>query len=213
MKGLIWKDLYVMKSMGRSYLAMFGVFGVMSLMGIYDGLSFVSFLVVMMLIMMPINTFAYDEQAKWDNFAVASPAGKKGVVGGKYLFTALLLVLALALCCGLQAGMYFFNVHGTDTLPEMLGAAVVTVSGGAVLDAILLPLIFKFGTQKSRIFLMITVGLGVAGAVILLGIVAGSEVDLGRMAVTTIGLGPIVAVGMMVISYFISLGIYEKKEL
>ena len=213
MKGLIWKDLYVMKSMGRSYLLMFGVFGVLSLMGVYDGLSFVSFLVVMMLIMMPINTFAYDEQAKWDLFAVATPAGKKGVVAGKYLFTAMLLVLALVLCCALQAGMYFFDVHGADTLTEMLATAVVTVSGGAVLNAILLPLLFKFGTQKSRVFLMITVGLSVAGVVILLGVVSGSGIDLGWLSGALMGLTPIVAVGLMVISYFISQGVYGKKEL
>lgn len=213
MSGLILKDLYVMKSMGRSYVLMFAVFGVLTAMGLYDGMSFVSFLMVMMLIMLPINTFAYDEQAKWDRYAVATPAGRKGVVGSKYLFTALLLVVGLVLCAVLQTGMFLFGKHGTDTLPEMLATAVSVVSVGGMVNALLLPLIFKFGTQKSRIFLMICVGLLVAGVVILLGVISDAGVDLSRAMGVAAGLFPILCVGLLVISYFISLGIYGKKEL
>ena len=37
MSGLVRKDFYVVKSMGRSYLFMFGVFAFLSMMGVYDG--------------------------------------------------------------------------------------------------------------------------------------------------------------------------------
>lgn len=213
MMGLVWKDLYVMKSMGRSYIFMFGIFAFMSLLGIYDGVSFVSFLMVMMLIMMPINTFAYDEQAKWDRYAAATPAGRKGVVAGKYLFTALLLAAGLLLCMGLQVGMYAMDLHGDDGLLDMMMASMVAVSVGAILNAVLLPLLFKFGTQKGRIFLMVSVGIGTGGIVVLLGVLSGSVLDVDRLMGTIVGLLPILAVGLMVISYFISQGIYGKKEL
>lgn len=213
MMGLVWKDLYVMKSMGRSYIFMFGIFAFMSLLGIYDGISFVSFLMVMMLIMMPINTFAYDEQAKWDRYAAATPAGRKGVVAGKYLFTALLLAAGLLLCVGLQVGMYAMDLHGDDGLLDMMMASMVAVSVGAILNAVLLPLLFKFGTQKGRIFLMVSVAIGTGGIVALLGVLSGSVLDVDRLMGTIVGLLPILAVGLMVISYFVSLGIYGKKEL
>ncbi len=213
MMGLVLKDLYVMKSMGRSYLLMFGVFAVMTLMGMYDGISFVSFLMVMMLIMMPINTFAYDEQAKWDRFAAATPAGRKGVVAGKYLFSALLLVVGLVLCAGLQAVLYALGLHGDESLMDMLMAVVISVSVGTILNAVLLPLLFKFGTQKSRVFLMVCVGLVTASAVILLGMASDSVPNIGSLLGLLGGLIPILAVGLLVISYFISQGIYGKKEL
>ena len=54
MSGLVRKDFYVVKSMGRSYLFMFGVFAFLSMMGVYDGVSVLSFLAVMMLIMLPM---------------------------------------------------------------------------------------------------------------------------------------------------------------
>lgn len=213
MMGLVWKDLYVMKSMGRSYIFMFGIFAFLSLLGIYEGISFVSFLIVMMLIMMPINTFAYDEQAKWDRYAAATPAGRKGVVAGKYLFTALLLAAGLLLCVGLQVGMYAMDLHGDDGLLDMMMASMVAVSVGAILNAVLLPLLFKFGTQKGRIFLMVSVAIGTGGIVALLGVLSGSVLDVDRLMGTIVGLLPILAVGLMVISYFVSLGIYGKKEL
>lgn len=213
MMGLVWKDLYVMKSMGRSYIFMLGIFAFMSLMGIYDGISFVSFLMVMMLIMMPINTFAYDEQAKWDRYAAATPVGRKGVVAGKYLFTALLLVVGLLLCAGLQVGMYAMDLHGDDGLLNMMMASMVAVSVGAILNAVLLPLLFKFGTQKGRMFLIISVAIGTGGIVALLGVLSGSVLDVDRLMGTIVGLLPILALGLMVISYFISQGIYGKKEL
>ena len=54
MSGLVRKDFYVVKSMGRSYLFMFGVFAFLSIMRVYDGVSVLSFLAVMMLIMLPM---------------------------------------------------------------------------------------------------------------------------------------------------------------
>lgn len=213
MTGLVLKDFYIMKSMGRSYLFMFGIFAVMSLMGLYDGISFISFLAVMMLVMMPINTFAYDEQAKWDRYAAATPAGRRGVVGGKYLFTVVLLAAGLLLCGGLQLGMFALGLGGEDSLGDMLLAVVAAISIGAVLNAILLPLLFKFGTQKSRIFLILSVGVAVGGLVALLGVVTESETEMERLLGTVGGLAPILSVGLMVISYFISCGIYGKKEL
>ena len=161
MSGLVRKDFYVVKSMGRSYLFMFGVFAFLSMMGVYDGVSVLSFLAVMMLIMLPINTFAYDEQSGWEKLAAATPAGRRGVVGAKYLFTVLLLAVGLALCAGIQASMYAFGIHGDGTLGECLEASMITVCAGGILNAILLPLIFRFGTQKSRIFFMIAMGVEV----------------------------------------------------
>ena len=163
-----------MKSMGRSYLLMFLVFGVLSMMGVYDGVSFISFMMVMMLIMMPINTFAYDEQAKWDRYAVATPAGRRGVVKAKYLFTLLLLAVALVLILALQAGSFALEVHGGETLGEMVAAG---------------------------------------GTVILLGTLSDKGMDLAGALSTAAWLLPVAACAGLLVSYLISRGIYEKKEL
>ena len=205
MSGLVRKDFYVVKSMGRSYLFMFGVFAFLSMMGVYDGVSFLSFLAVMMLIMLPINTFAYDEQSGWEKLAAATPAGRRGVVGAKYLFTVLLLAVGLALCAGIQASMYAFGIHGDGTLGECLEASMIT--------AILLPLIFRFGTQKSRIFFMIAMGVGTAGVVILMGVISATETGIAWLTGAAALLMPVAAAAALMVSYAVSLQIYGKKEL
>lgn len=78
-----------------------------------------------------INTFAYDEQSGWEKLAAATPAGRRGVVGAKYLFTVLLLAVGLALCAGIQASMYAFGIHGDGTLGEGLESAMITVCAAA----------------------------------------------------------------------------------
>ena len=34
---------------------------------------------------LPMSSIGYDDQARWEKFAVATPAGRRGVVAGKYL--------------------------------------------------------------------------------------------------------------------------------
>ena len=203
MSGLVRKDFYVVKSMGRSYLFMFGGFAFLSMMRVYDGVSFLSF----------INTFAYDEQSGWEKLAAATPAGRRGVVGAKYLFTVLLLAVGLALCAGIQASMYAFGIHGDGTLGEGLESAMITVCAGGILNAILLPLIFRFGTQKSRIFFMIAMGVGTAGVVILMGVISATETGIAWLTGAAALLMPVAAAAALTVSYAVSLQIYGKKEL
>ena len=184
MSGLVRKDFYVVKSMA-----------------------------VMMLIMLPINTFAYDEQSGWEKLAAATPAGRRGVVGAKYLFTVLLLAVGLALCAGIQASMYAFGIHGDGTLGECLEASMITVCAGGILNAILLPLIFRFGTQKSRIFFMIAMGVGTAGVVILMGVISATETGIAWLTGAAALLMPVAAAAALMVSYAVSLQIYGKKEL
>ena len=60
MKGLMLKDLYILRKKGMLLLAVLAVYGVLSLtMG---EASMVSFLSVMMAITLPMTSIAYDER-------------------------------------------------------------------------------------------------------------------------------------------------------
>ena len=120
MKGLLQKDFYLMRTLARSYAFILGVFFLISLTGVYDGTFLCTFL-VLMCVMIPANTFSYDEQAKWDKYAVSLPAGRPGVVRAKYLFTLLVSLAALALAALLQALLFFLGragdgLHRADVL-------------------------------------------------------------------------------------------------
>ena len=134
MKGLLQKDFYLMRTLARSYAFILGVFFLISLTGVYDGTFLCTFL-VLMCVMIPANTFSYDEQAKWDKYAVSLPAGRPGVVRAKYLFTLLVSLAALALAALLQALLFFLGRAGTATLLEAELSAVAPAGFGILMTS------------------------------------------------------------------------------
>lgn len=207
MSAMLLKDFYILKSTGKSYLGLIALFTGLAVAGIYD-VSFVSAVFVMLLVMMPATAFAYDEQAGWNKYAVATPAGRAGVVRGKYLFSLLLLVGALLLNLTLYFGIAILRPDGS-MLRENISVCIMVISTGLAMVDVLLPLIFRFGSQKSRVMLMIVVGVLVALGVAAKTIVGDVSGSVGLLVIVF----PVVALGGFVISYFTSLSIFEKKEL
>ncbi|NCB62629.1 MAG: ABC-2 transporter permease [Clostridia bacterium] len=209
MSGMLLKDWYLMKSAGKSTLSVIAVFVILVLTGVYD-ITFFNVMFVMLLTMMPVTAFAYDEQAGWDKYAAATPAGRVGVVRGKYIFSLLLWLVSLVLTLGFTVIAHVLHPEKSVLAESVISGAVV-VSVGLVMVDILLPLIFKFGSQKSRVMLILVVG-------VLVGVGVGASVMMERggigMPVQLAGmLLPVVALGGFLISYFTSLSIYQKKEL
>ena len=205
MKGLLQKDFYLMRTLARSYAFILGVFFLLSLTGVYDGTFLCTFL-VLMCVMIPANTFSYDEQAKWDKYAASLPAGRPGVVRAKYLFTLLVSLAALALAALLQALLFFLGRAGTATLLE------AELSAGILMTAILLPLLFRFGSQRGRLYLVLVVAVLTGGTVG--GAMVLSEAGLdASILLTLLAAAPLVGLVALVPSYFLSLRIYREKDL
>ena len=95
MTGLIWKDFMVSKRTVKAYLGIMIFYAALTVMGMFS-VTFVTAFVSVMLIMLPISAFAYDEQAKWDRYAMSLPMGRSRVVGARYLFTLLIVLGSLA---------------------------------------------------------------------------------------------------------------------
>ena len=211
MKGLLQKDFYLMRTLARSYAFILGVFFLIYLTGVYDGTFLCTFL-VLMCVMIPANTFSYDEQAKWDKYAASLPAGRPGVVRAKYLFTLLVSLAALALAALLQALLFFLGRAGTATLLEAELSAVAPAGFGILMTAILLPLLFRFGSQRGRLYLVLVVAVLTGGTVG--GAMVLSEAGLGAsILLTLLAAAPLVGLVALVPSYFLSLRSYREKDL
>lgn len=211
MRGLLYKDLCLVKSLARSYLFMILILGGMSAMGLYENSSFLYILVSITSIMLPMNTFAYDEQAKWDRYVGSTPAGRRRAVGSKYLFTLVILVPLALLCLAVQLVPPLRGGYAPNW-PEILISVVTPMTLALLLNAILLPLLFRFGTQKARIFSLIAIALG-TGLAVGLGTILDSG-DLSQVsAALAQGLFFLFSVAAAVLSYVLSLGIYRRKEL
>lgn len=209
MSGMLLKDWYLIKCVGKSYLGVLALFAVLALTGTYD-ITFFNTLLMVLLTTIPMTIFAYDEQAGWDRYAATTPAGRVGVVRGKYLFSFLLWIVSLALALGFSTLAHALHPE-KFVLAQSLVSAAVVAGVGLVITDLLLPLMFRFGPQKSRIMLFLVVGVmfGMGTFVSVVLSQSGLEAPIQLVGMLLL----VVALGGSVISYFTSLRIYGEKEL
>lgn len=213
MKGLIYKDILSMRRLAGSYLVFFLVYGSLAITGVFN-IGVLGGMVVLMGMMVPMSSISMDDASGWARFAVATPVGRTGIVRGKYLFTLLVLLCATVVVGLLLTGSALLGLS-EDTPLDCLLITLACTGVSLVMDAVLLPLLFKYGSEKARIVNM-GIFLVVFGGIVLLGGAASHGLPLPVPAPWLIralpGLLALAAVGGFLLSYFISLGIYEKKE-
>ena len=213
MKGLLIKDLRLMKNMGNS-LAIILLVAV--------GMSFyssdMSFIVIYLAIIgtsFTSSTISYDEFDNGNAFLFSLPVSRKDYVLEKYLFAILmcgggwLLGSVISIVAGAARS-------GLDPMEGMM-TALVLLPVAMCLNVLLVPLRLKFEAEKSRI-----AQIGGIFAVVIAGtkIAERLGIDLEalgeRMPVMSARLGIVVALGvciaLLLLSCHISIKIMERKE-
>lgn len=206
MKGLILKDLYNLKKYSRTvaaiivfYIVFFGVFGNQPAM--IAGMS------MLMIVMMSITSFAYDDAAHWDRYALSLPVTRKDVVRSKYLLSLLLCGIGMVLSAAVSVAVSLIKQGSvTETLLTLLGCLLLSL----LYVAVLLPIIFKFGSEKSRIWMMLV--FAVPMAVFFLLSYAGVGLPTEETVIRALFISPAIIVALFVLSYRLSCRIYAGKE-
>lgn len=211
MMGLVKKDFYLAAGLARSYLIVAAIFLVLSLAGIYE-FSFLSSFMSLLCIMLPVNVFSYDEQAKWDKYAAALPGGRRAVVQARYVFTLIVSAGAVVLGGAVGAAACLLDPTTGETLWEMVLSTAAGGSVGILLNAVMLPLMFKFGVQKGRLYLALVLAI-LFGA--FWGGVAALASAVQEPSVLILPLAAIPAAGLLALvpSYLLSLRVFRKKDL
>lgn len=213
MKGLLYKDVVVLKKQISTLLVFVVVYGGFCVAGVFD-FSIIGALIAVFGLTIPMSSVALDDSSHWDRYAAATPAGRRGIVAGKYLFT--LLVILVSSLAG-TAVMVLLALAGlTDTPPrELAGISLACGTVTLLLDAILLPFLLKYGAEKARVISMITFVILFGGA-ILLGGLANNGVNMPQLPGWLVTALPVVfglaSVGGFALSFAVSLGIYDRKE-
>ena len=126
MTGLILKDVLVLRKALRSYALFLFFYMGMAAVGLFS-ISFITAFMQVIVMILPMSAFAYDEQAKWDRYALTLPVGRRAVVTARYLFVLLMIftasLFALASCLLLSL------VQQADMM-ENLGTAAVSLALG-----------------------------------------------------------------------------------
>ena len=217
MKGLIIKDLCVIKNQMRSLLLILVFFVFISI--INKDATFILFLVPFYMIMILITTFSYDEFNKWECYWNSLPLSRKEIVKAKYLlFNATSLIV---LVLGILASIIVPNFIENTTFESIYASIIGVAFGICLVISLLIPFYYKFGSQKGRIMLFLTItilaliigiitSLDIFNNVELMNIINSlNNLSLGMFTLLLI----IVTVIIMTISYYISVRIYNNKEL
>jgi len=149
MTGLILKDFLVLRKAILSYVVVIAIYAVLAFFDIFQFSFIISFLQIMLMVM-PLSAFAFDEQAKWDRYAMSLPIGRSAVVRARYLFVVLLSLLILAI--GLASAAVLWIARLEDPV-EFIMTALVTAAIGLLIPSILLPLSYKLGAERARPYL------------------------------------------------------------
>ena len=214
MTGLIYKDFLALKGHLSTYVVFFVIYGGLCIARVFSP-SVLAGMVVLISIITPMTTVTSDDISRWNRFAVASPACRRGVVAGKYLFTLLMVLLSAVLVAVLLVVLALAGGLGDGSLAEYLLATLACGGIALLLNGVTLPLLLKFGAEKARmvsmaLFLVVFGGTALAGLAVDSGFAFPAPPAWVVAAIP--GLLAILSVGGFVLSYFIAQAVYAKKE-
>ena len=209
MKGLLRKDWYVFLKYGKLFSLFIFVYSFLTFFT--DNPTLYILICMLMSVLMVKMLMAYEEQEKWDSLAACFPIRPEQLVLEKYLVSLLLSGAMLVLL-----GIEFLGV--TVFLPQkaldfsFLQMVFLMFCVNMLMLAVELPLLFWFGVNRSRIWLMILVAavFGIGSAI---GAVLQETYVFWRGSwITTVTGGFVLSVIALLLSLRLSVAAYKKRE-
>lgn len=200
-------DYYLLRGYFKTLL---GVFAFVIAISVFQGNAYMAnFYPSFMAVYMPFSLFALGEQSGWESMLLSAPVTRNAIVGGRYLMC--LAVDLAGLLIGFAATMFIEPYALFENVAALLFTMVIVF----MLNAVMLPIIYKFGTHKSRFVLMAfcllpAIALPISDAIdcrpfadafvrLLESLPALLALDLGALA-------------LLGVSCLISRAIYQRKE-
>ncbi|PPK81082.1 ABC-2 family transporter [Lacrimispora xylanisolvens] len=216
MKGLLIKDLLLLKNQQRFFLLIFFMSAGMLLVGVNS--VFVINYVTLIFTMFTLSSISYDEFDNGYAFLFTLPITRNQYAAEKYVFgfvtggSACIIVTVIALIMNFVRG-------GAGTL-ELLITALLYLFMSLLFMAVVVPVQLKFGTEKGRIVLIFIIGLIFAAGFIVVKAAKTFQLDLSTViaALTSFAAGPVITVLLLISlaavygSYLISVNIMKKKQ-
>lgn len=205
MNGLVWKDTTLLRN-GLIYVAVFGVvfsmlFSESNVMGIVCPMLFSSLVA---------SSFAWDDQCKWDMYAVSAGIPRNRIVMSKYMSSVVFITIGFAI--GLVVSLAMPSLTGAET--DLESAAVVSVTGwvlSAIVVSISILVNYWTGSSVKAQYVSIVVLMASIAFLVSATIIA-SDLLGGNMLMVT-GVLLVIAVLMFAGTYKASCARFEKRDL
>lgn len=198
MLGILLKDFVTTKKQIIWYVFMIALFCVVAV--VTDNVAFAGSIGMVVAISVPTSAIAYEERDGFNKIAVASGIDKKVIVIEKYLLGFLFLLIG-----GISYFLvYYFSKEQANKWIEF----VVSMCMQIVLLAIVMPVIFKFGVEKGRAYMILFMVVFLSIFIALMSLInftVDSAIVVLPIVITITILG-------LAISIFLSIQIYGKKD-
>lgn len=206
MKGLLMNEFISMRRLIALYVAIAVVYHIMGVFG--SGMSGTQIFVIFFSAMLVIYSFSVEEKSDWTGYVNVLPVSRRQIVLSKYLMAVI--------CVGISAGAglllrIFVNVKAHVWVGTGLWITAAAVLTASVFIAVIVPVLVKFGSEKSRIILILIFLIPFFTALLIEK--GGIRFEFTEEAF--VKLLPFIAIGVVVllmVSYFITLQIYRRKE-
>ena len=221
-KGLLKKDLYNLASY-KTTLIIVVLFCGIAIIGT-DAIYWGSVVIGIIVGMISLSTFSYDEMSKSNKYILTLPVTRKEIVLEKYVLAigATILGGILGFIVTLLVGNVMNYLRPDNLIDINIETLLATSVGGmfgiSLIQSIQIPSIFKWGAEKGRIqmfivlFVLVIIG-AIAGFLLKQ---AGLSVDIEKLEniLNNFGLVALILLSclMYFISYKISYKIYSNKE-
>lgn len=206
MIALLRKDIYVADKQARLLIVLALIFCLIPNMG-----AFSSTYALMTAFMIPINSLAYDDKSKWDKYAAMLPYRISELVGSKYLLCVIYTGLAfLIVAVGMAVQGLVVTRAGIDWT-ELWETELVLIVTMAFIMNLTLPMLYRFGTERGRMLMILMLGAALGMG---LGLVKIAKVlripGLPLPLIVTAGVAA--AVLLTVISVRLSMRFYRNRR-
>lgn len=153
MKGILLKDIYNLHGQLKIYL-IFPFLGAL-LTYMQHTITMVIFLLGILIVTILMSAFAYDDMADFSTYALTMPITRKDLALSKYVVS-----LITTITCGIVSMLIvsiLFQVLGTAffdgvTLADAFLYTILYMFAMNAVNCIMIPLNFKYGTEKGRMF-------------------------------------------------------------
>ena len=202
MKGLLLKDWYLTVKYGRMLLFFAVLYGVMGMF--MPELNAFTALPVMLMALLPNTIYAYDEREKWTDYVRALPVTDAQYVTGKYLYGTICLAVYFAV-------MTVVNLIARTE--GFTGRFTMLFVAGLLMPSILMPFMFRFGTEKGRLAYIIVFASIISAVVALsnLRIFGNAALTAGRLGLPGWALC-LTAAALYVLSWRLSIVLYRNRK-
>ncbi|BDH61193.1 hypothetical protein MTP04_13230 [Lysinibacillus sp. PLM2] len=205
MRALLIKDLLILS---KQFKLMFLIFIFFIILSFMTEMGMV--IIVMALIYSALQvstTFSFEEMSQWNKFVNTLPIERKTIVQSKFILGILLTIATLII---LSPIVYFSSeVIHLLSFKELFSAFVLILSTSLIYLSITIPIYIKFGMQTGKFVIFAIVFIPVFST----GFVQYFIREIGvNQLMQYMKLLPIASLVLLVLSYFVSVKWYEKKQ-